>query len=209
MQVDARGSYLASLDHIESAFTKISGMVGKGHPLSFPDLHKLTEGLFLSAWAGWEGFMRDVLWIDLATDPKGILMSEIKQPRTKNAPLRLAERILNHPDHPNKFVEWSDYTVVRQRANELLGPGHRFATPLPQLPDINKLKRIRNAIAHKSDKAWEDFIKLVNKPPFSLSGTGLRGLTPGRFLYAHQWSGTTVMQHATSSLRAAAWVLVP
>ncbi len=209
MPTDTRDRYLDSLNHIDSAFLKISGMVGRGGALTFPDVHKLTEGLFLSSWTYWEGFMREVLWLDLATDPAGILMSEVRKTRTKNAPYRLAERILNHPDHPEKFVEWSDYSSVAKRAKAMLGAGHRFTTAPPQLADIEKLRRIRNAIAHKSDRAWDSFIKLVKDSPFSMTGTQLRGLTPGRFLYANRWGGTTVMQHATASLRAAAHAIVP
>ena len=153
--------------------------------------------------------MREVLWLDLATDPGGVLMKDVRSVRTKNAPYRLAERILNHPDHPEKFVEWSDYNAVAKRARAMLGPGHRFTNPLPQLQDIEKLKRMRNAIAHKSDRAWDSFVTLVKAPPFSLVGTQMRGLTPGRFLYSHQWGGTTVMQYATATLRAAAHVVVP
>lgn len=209
MQTDTRDRYFDSLNHIDSTFLKISGMVGRGGALTFPDVHKLTEGLFLSSWTYWEGFMREVLWLDLATDPRGVLMSEIRKTRTKKAPYRLAERILNHPDHPEKFVEWSDYGSVAKRAKVMLGSGHRFTTPPPQLADIEKLKRIRNAIAHKSDRAWESFTKLVKAPPFLLTGTQMRGLTPGRFLYSHRWGNTTVMQHATASLRAAAQAIVP
>jgi len=209
MPSDARNRYLDSLDHIDSAYSKITGLVGKGGALSFPDVHKLTEGLFLSSWTYWEGFLRQLLWLDLAQDKSGILVSEISKFRTKNAQYRLAERILSHPDSPNKFVEWSDYNIVVARANEFLGAGHRYVSPLPQATDIAKLKRIRNAIAHKSDQAWEKFTDLVFKPPFSLTGAQRKGLTPGRFLYSHQWNGTSVMQNAVASLRAAAWVLVP
>lgn len=209
MPVNARDRYLDSLAHIDSAYIKITGLVGRGGKLSFPDVHKLTEGLFLSAWTYWEGFLRELLWLDLAAAAGGTLNSEVKQFRTKNAPYRLAERILNHPDHPDKFVEWSDYNIIVKRANEFLSPGHRFVNPLPQGNDIAQLKRIRNAIAHKSDRAWESFISLVSAAPFSLVGTQRRGLTPGRFLYSHQWGGTGVMQHSVATLRAAAGVLVP
>jgi hypothetical protein len=205
----ARDRYLSSLAHIDSAYTKITAQVGRGGVLSFPDVHKLTEGLFLSAWTYWEGFLRQLLWLDLSASPNSVLISDVKKFRTKKAPHRLAELILNHPDHPDKFVEWSDYNNVVKRANEFLGAGHRFVNPLPQGTDIAQLKRIRNAIAHKSDRAWDSFISLVGAAPFSLARTQRRGLTPGRFLYSHQWNGVSVMQNSVASLRAAAGELVP
>lgn len=41
--------------------------------------------------------------------------------------------------------------------------------PVSQEDDIAKMKRIRNAIAHRSDKAWDSFISLVNATPFLLT----------------------------------------
>jgi hypothetical protein len=206
----ARNRYVDSLDHIDSAYGKIKGMVGRGGALTFPDVYKLTEGLFLNSWTYWEAFLRDVLWNDLAADSNGALLRDmaIKGKRT-NGPYRLAELILNHPDAPDKFVDWADYGTVKKRATALLGAGHRFTTPPPQLGDIEKLKRIRNAIAHKSDRAWDSFMSLATSPPFSLTGVQTRGLTPGRFLYAHTWNGVTVMDYASTSLRQAALAIAP
>jgi hypothetical protein len=209
MPADTRDGYLASLTHIDSAYGKVIGQVGRGGAFDFPDVHKLTEGLFLSAWTYWEGFMSDLLWLDVATDPRGVLRRDVKRFRLKNSSFRLAERIVNHPDHPDKFVDWSDYNAVVKRANEFLGQPHRFQAPLPQASDIALLKRMRNAISHRSDRAWDSFMSLVSNPPFSLAPRQRRGLTPGRLLYAHQWSGTSVMQHSTQVLRAAAQALVP
>jgi len=209
MPVTTRNGYLDTLNHVESAYEKVIGHVGAGGVFNFPDVHKLTEGLFLSAWTYWEGFLSDLVWLDLSTDIRGVLCSEVRKFRVKNARYRLAERILNHPDHPEKFVDWSDYTSIVSRANELLGAGHRFSAPLPQASDIAKLKKIRNAIAHRSDKAWDGFKLLVTAPPFNLAATQRRGLTHGRFLYAHQWNGTSVMQQSIVVLRTAASALVP
>lgn len=206
---DVRNEYLDTLIHIEQAYGKLAGNVGRGHIFSFPDVHKLSEGLFLSAWTYWEGLLRNLLWLDLATGTGSVLKSEVKKFRTKNAPLRLADRVLNHPDHPDRFVEWSEYSVVVKRACDFLADGHRFINPLPQANDIAKLKRIRNAIAHKSDKAWDSFIDLVCDPPFSLATGQRKGITPGRFLYSHQWNRATVMQTSLIVLRDAASTLVP
>jgi hypothetical protein len=71
------------------------------------------------------------------------------------------------------------------------------------------LKRIRNAIAHKSDKAWDSFIKLVSMQPFGLTPKQRKGITPGRFLSTAQWSGSTVIRHSLTTLEGAAKVLAP
>ncbi len=209
MPTEIRDGYLDTLAHIDSAYVKVIGQVGRGRLFVFPDIHKLSEGLFLSAWTYWEGFLADLLWTDLATDPRGLLRKDVSRFKRTNAPYRLADLMLTHPDHPQKFVDWSDYNRVVERANVFLGAGHRFSVALPQAEDIKKLKRLRNAIAHRSDNAWDSFMSLVGAPPFSLPPAQRRGLTPGRFLYAHQWNGTKVMQNSLTILRGAARTLVP
>jgi len=204
-----RNEYLATLTHIEQVFPKLAANLGRHGVFTFSDVHKLTEGLFLSAWTYWEGLLRSLISYDLATDPHGLLRHEVIKFRYANAPERLAERILNHPDHPERYVEWSDYDVVVTRANEFLGQGHRFVSPLPQGIDLVRLRRIRSAIAHKSDKAWKSFTALVSEVPFNLAPTQRRGITPGRFLSSHQWNGATVIRTSVGVLRAAAHALVP
>lgn len=204
-----RAEYLATLVHIDSVFPKLQGNLGRHGIFTFPDVHKLTEGLFLSAWTYWEGLLRSLISYDLATDTNGVLRRDARHFRYGNAPYRLAERILNHPDHPERFVEWSDYGLVVARANEFLGQGHRFVSPLPQSDDLVRLKRIRNAIAHNSDKAWESFTALVSEVPFNLSPVQRRGITPGRFLSSHLWNGAPVIQTSVGVLRAAANALAP
>jgi len=204
-----RDEYLDSLAHIRTAYGKVCGEVGRGHLFTFPDVHKLSEGLFISALTYWEAFCKDVITTDLATLAAGTLCSEVKAFRTKNAPYRLAEKILSHPDHPAKFIEWSSFDTFASRADAHIGAGHRFVLPPATVQDLTKLKKIRNAIAHKSDKAWGDFSKMIRAAPFNLTGAQCRGVTPGRFIYSTQWSGTTVMLHALTTLQNGANTLVP
>jgi hypothetical protein len=204
-----RDEYFATLDHIEQVFPKLLSNLGRHGVFTFPDAHKLTEGLFLSAWTYWEGFLRALISYDLATDPNGILVHDVGRFRYANSPHRLAERILNHPDHPDRFVEWADYGWAVKRANEFLGPGHRFVMHLPQDADLARLRRIRNAISHKSDKAWSSFMLLVSGPPFNLAPVQRRGITPGRFLSSHQWNGAPALRTSVHVLRGAALTLVP
>lgn len=75
--------YLETLAHIESVFSKLTTQVGRGRAFSFPDAHKLTEGLFLNAWTYWEAFLFDLMWEDLGADVNGILRREVQRFRTK------------------------------------------------------------------------------------------------------------------------------
>lgn len=202
-----RDDFIKTIDHIAAVAGKISGLRGRGGVLTFPDHHKLSEGLFLSAWTHWEELVRELLIDDLSEDPNGFVQKDISKFRVKGAPHRLAERILFHPDHPNRFVEW-DYISAKNRAETFLSAGHRFTT-LPRESDLELMKRIRNAIAHKSDRAWESFLKLVCEQPFNLTSKQRSGLTVGRFLTSHNWGAQPALMETFAIHRANAQHLVP
>lgn len=202
-----RDAFLATLDHIVLAYGKVAGSLGRGGLFTFPDHHKLAEGLFLSAWVHWEEFTQGLLIEDLAADSLGFVQKDVTKFRVKGAPRRIAERVLLHPDHPNSFVTW-DYGQVKSRADTFLGPNHRFAA-LPRAADLDSMKRIRNAVAHKSDKAWESFKNLVRAAPFSLTQQQMRGITVGRFLVSHNWNGNRVISECFDIHRQNATQLVP
>ncbi|WP_353180825.1 hypothetical protein [Salinisphaera sp. T5B8] len=203
-----RDQFLSTLDHLGSVYAKVAGALGRKGLFTFPDHHKLAEGLFLSAWTHWEEFARVILLDDLSEDPNGFVRADVKKFRVKGAPRRIAERVLVHPDHPNSFINW-DYGLVKSRADTFLGHGHRFANTLPRASDLDKMKRIRNAVAHKSDRAWASFKGVVKYPPFSLAPNQMKGITVGRFLVSHNWNNQRVILECFDIHRAHAWHLVP
>jgi hypothetical protein len=218
-----RDEFIASINHIRSALTKVITNSGPTMVLSAPDVHKISEGLFLSAVTHWEELCQKLLICDLASDSGSLLRKDIKKFRTKSANLHLAESLVTHIDHPDRFYDWSDFGCICKRADVLLSSGHRFAAPqaAPGAPkqstvlsnavcdELAIFRRIRNAIAHKSDKAWSSFLKLVTDPPFQLQAKQRKGITPGRFLVTQQWVGKVVLHHALDTLEAAAQQLVP
>jgi len=207
-QSDHRDEFIATLDHLVSVATRVAGALRAGGPFTFPDHHKISEGLFLSAWTHWEEFIRLLLIDDLAEDPAGFVRKDIQRFRVKGALRRIAERVLFQPDPPKRFVEW-DFGLVRSRADTFLPANHRFTAALPRAVDLDRLKKIRNAIAHKSDRAWASFRTLVIQPPFSLAPNQLRGLTVGRFLAAHNWNGQRALAESFAVHRQNALHLVP
>lgn len=221
--IELRNEFVASISHIRSAASKVIANSGPTKVLSAPDVHKISEGLFLSAVTHWEELCQMLLITDLATKSGSLLNKDIKTFRTKNACLRLAESMLSHIDHPNSFYDWSEFNRIVQRADNFLAPNHRFAPPIlpagaPQqntaltsavVLELTMFKRIRNSIAHKSDKAWDSFMNLVKAAPFSLTANQRKGITPGRFLVSQMWGGKVVLHHTLDTLEAAAWVLVP
>lgn len=209
-QENLRNEFLDRLTHVGNVLTIVTQNTSPGGMLAETDLHLIAEGLFLSAWTHWEQFTHYVLVEDVATSVTSKLHCEIQSFRTTDAPWRLANQLLNHPDHPQRYIEWSDYAFVVSRANEFLGAGNRFsATPLPRRGDLDLLKRVRNAVAHRSDAAWNSFVRLCRDAPFSLPAGAMADVTPGRFLVAHVWNGRPVLRDAIFLLDAAARHLVP
>ncbi|WP_355661308.1 hypothetical protein [Halomonas salifodinae] len=208
IQTKHRDEFLATLDHLSAVYGKVAGSLGRNGLFTFPDHHRLAEGLFLSAWAHWEELIQALLVDDLAEDPSGFVQADVKKFRVKGAPRRIAERILYHPDHPSTFVNW-DYGLVKSRAGTFLGQGHRFTSALPRANDLEKMKRIRNAVAHKSDRAWESFKNLVRDQPFSLTTGQMKGITVGRFLVSHNWNQDRVIRECFTIHRQNAMHLVP
>lgn len=222
---DIRDDLLKTLAHLRSASTKVIANSGPKQILSAPDVHKIAEGLFLCAVTHWEQTCQALVRIDLATAAGGVLCKDVASFRGKNAPYRIAELIVSHIDHPEAFFDWSDFGKVCARADRLLPKLHRFAPPPPVPPatksatktalapavvdELALFKRIRNAIAHKSDRAWSSFMKLVAEPPFSLASNQRKGITPGRLLTAHKWAGSAALLHSFDTLEGAAKALVP
>ena len=205
-----RDDFLRAIDHIRDVLTKVTANCAPGGFLAEADIHTIAEGLLLAAFTHWEQFTRYLLIGDVAHSPSSQLHRDVQQFHDPEAPERLAIRILQHPDHPQKFVEWSNYTEVVSRANELLGAGNRFAaSPLPRRNDLDLIKAVRNAIAHRSDKAWTRFLNLCGDPPFSIPPAQITGITPGRFLVGHDWNGQPVLKDTIGMLEASAKHLVP
>lgn len=128
-QTQVRDDFKKTLDHIDTVYSKLQSNTGRGRAFSFADAHKLAEGLLLSAWTHWEEFLRELLLIDVASDSSSALCSEVRKFRVKGGPLRVAERMINHPDHPEKYVNW-DFDIVKSRADALLPASHRFTVTL-------------------------------------------------------------------------------
>jgi len=204
---ELRGGLVGTLQHIREALNKVRQNAGIHQTFNFPDAHKLSEGLYLSAWTQWEEFIRELLVIDLATTTGSFLLRDVRDFRVKGAPLRYAERLLSHRD-ADRGIEWS-YARVFSRAEALLPAGHRFPKNLQRNADLKKLKVVRNAIAHRSDSAWVAFVDMVRKAPFNLSPNQMRGITVGRFIFSHQWNGQFILEEALDVINDSCFELVP
>lgn len=220
-----RTDLIKSVTHIRDVSNKIRANSGPHKPLTAPDSHKIAEGLFLSGVAHWEEFCQALLTSDLALQSTSALRKDVRLFKSNAARDRLAEIVVSHLDHPNGFYNWSEFSKIHSRALSLLGTTNRFNVVMQPVPpgtepknqpalsafanDLTDFKVIRNAIAHKNDKAWEAFIRLVKRAPYSLTASQRKGITPGRFVIAHSIGGNPILVHALNRIEQAAFVLVP
>lgn len=208
--VQLRHQFTDTISHVRQVVTTVRGNSGPHGIFRPPDTHKIVEGLFLSGWTHWEQFLHYLLVCDVAFVQSSILRRSVTRFRTRGAPRRIADQMLTHPDHPKAFVDWSEYETIRQRADEYVGRNHRFdRLNNDRRTRLAFLKRIRNAIAHRSDRAWESFTNMCRTPPFNLTRRQMRGITPGRFLIAHNWNGQIIILESMTILEDSARAIVP
>lgn len=204
-----RQEFVATVAHIRSAAAKVRTNSGPTRLLSPPDVHKISEGLFLSVVTHWEEFTQALLIADLALLPASALVREVRLFKSGAARDRLAELVTMHLDHPQGFYDWSDFAKVQTRASMLLGATNRFSLPAATTAEIIEYKIIRNAVAHKTDKARDAFLRLVKRAPYNLTAGQTRGITAGRFVIAHSVGGVTILDRALNTYENAATILVP
>lgn len=220
-----RTDLVTTIAHLRSVSIKVRANSGPKKALSAPDSHKIAEGLFLSVVTHWEEFCQALIISDLALHASSSLRKDVSSFKSGAARDRVAEMIATHIDHPNAFYDWSDFSKIHSRSIALLRVPNRFNVVVPATPpavgtknqsslsafttDLTDFKIIRNAIAHKSDKAWDAFMRLVLRAPYGLTTSQRRGITPGRFVIAHTVGANPILVHTLDRIEQAAYVLVP
>ena len=177
-----RDETLDSIKHSCEAFTKVFDNSGKDKVFNFPETHKIANGLYLSIWTKWEEFCRQLLILELAENPDSVLRKRVKEFRSKKSAILLAKRVTEHLDHPNNFNTWHDFETLLKRARKLVGDDNAFKRSQINKSELKYIFKIRNAIAHASDKAKSDFLSLLARPPFNLTPQQKQGISTGRLL---------------------------
>jgi hypothetical protein len=223
--LNLRIAFTTTVKHIKTVTNKVRVSSGPGRTFTAPDSHKIAEGLFLSAVAHWEEFCQALLMSDLALLSSSTLRKNIRSFKSNAARDRITEMIMNHLDHPNGFYDWSDFSKVHSRAISLLGVPNRFNVAVRPVSsrttqknqsslsglsaDLTDFKVIRNSIAHKNNKAWDAFIRLIKRPPYNLTPAQRKGITPGRLVIAHNNGADPILIYTLNKLEEAAFILVP
>jgi hypothetical protein len=134
------------------------------------------------------------LILELAENESSIVLQRVKKFRTKKSAFILANSLIEHIDHPDNFNTWHDFEKLQRRARKMVGDNNDFRNSGIDKSKLRYIYKIRNAIAHSSDKAKTDFLKLLSQSPFNLSQQQKQGITAGRLLCTQRILNPTNLQ---------------
>lgn len=134
----------------------------------------ISELAFLRCFLAWEVFLEETFYqyaLGRAA-PDGSQFPRYLTPTSMDH----AKRVIRGG---RAFVTWTDAGRVTERAEMFLRDGEPYATALGNASsDLADMVKIRNRIAHRSERATEEFLELVRRK----LGYVPQGMSPGRFL---------------------------
>jgi len=165
--------------------------------------NQIVESLFLKASGYWEGFIEDI-FISYMMNNKSEAGDSIVvyvHPRDRTHAYNMVKGVLNYPD-------WTDISKILIYAGIFFEKSGPFSLLNTLKSELNQIKTIRNAVAHSSKKAKQDFEKLVR----GLIGHLPDDITPSIFLSEYKRgkkkTSPTYFEHYISFLMDSASMLV-
>lgn len=134
----------------------------------------IYELAFLRCFLAWEVFVEETFYQYILgrTAPNGTIYRRYLTPRS----MVHAKQIVRGG---RPFVTWTDPGRIIDRAELFLRDGEPYATALGSASsDLADMVKIRNRIAHRSERASDEFLELVRRK----LGSVPQGTSPGRFL---------------------------
>lgn len=133
----------------------------------------LVEYVILKLFGKWERFLENIFIEYMMGNKSSQGKSVIRYvaPINKEHAYRMIRNVTLYPD-------WSDIEKILTNAENFFEKGGAFAVLKTMKAEITSLKKVRNAIAHTSFRAKQDFEKLVQ----GKIGYLPEGITPANFL---------------------------
>lgn len=148
---------------------------GRLRPIKYTRVYQINEMAFLGMFLAWEEFLEATFVRYMC----GAATKTSYQPTVYVMPLTLDHALKFFIVKPRDYVEWSSGQQVMERAEMVFRDGEPYRSALrPSLTDLDDMRQIRNAIAHRSGISWKKFETAVRR----ILGSRPRGLSPGMFL---------------------------
>jgi len=203
VSIDAAMSLLKSSDQWRRAIK------GKYRPILNGHRHDIAAMAFFRMYLAWEDFLEEAFLILLVKAKRGTRGARSLLDVDSR---REAFTIVKGEKRP--YVDWSVAKDIRDRAATFFKEGKPFEVPLAAGSlHLERMRRIRNRIAHRSKHAEDQFRELIRE----LFGA-YRRETPGSLLLhppptnfglpSHVIPGPTVVQTYADILKAIAYQIV-
>lgn len=161
MQADVLKRFQRHLERIEKTRTRMDSLHGQKQ-IVLRDLESVYEALFLRAVTSFEAFLEE-LFISILKDKATYSQRRVSLRMKAINSAALLEILLQGKD----YMQWLPFNATERRAHLYLKGGKPFS----ELTDGDKsmmktISTIRNAIAHRSDFAMEQFeMKVIGSQP--------------------------------------------
>lgn len=135
--------------------------------------YMIIENLILNVWCSWEKFLEDIFvaYMRGNQSDNGSAITVYASPINDEHAYNLIKNITTYPD-------WTDISKIMINADNFFENGGPFKLLHTLKGNINAVKKIRNAIAHTSKRAREDFENLVRGKVGHLPSN----ITPAKFV---------------------------
>lgn len=175
------------------------------HSDIFPQIMRnmMIEYVVLQMFGKWEKFLEDIFieYMLGGQSQNGDAPNRYVSPLDRDHAYRMIQNVNLYPD-------WSDIDKVLKNAYNFFEQGGPFAVLQTVKSEITSLKKIRNAIAHTSNRAKTDFKKLVQGKIGYLPD----GIVPATFLIefnvGRRRGSHTYCEHYITYLKDTAKLLV-
>ena len=165
------GQFKAEVSNATKLLDKIENNRGVLHQ---PQVDLIFELGFLKIFIAWEQFLENT-FVRYMCGASSLLGK--KPIRIISA--RYLDDALGAICGERPYADWASVDIVVERANRFFDKGEPYATPLQSAAaELVNMRKVRNHIAHHSNKSREDFNKLLVKS----YGFRPQGKTAGRFL---------------------------
>ena len=118
--------------------------------------YMIIENIILNVCSSWEKFLEDIFiaYMQGKQSENGIAIRAYVSPTSDEHAYNLIKNVTTYPD-------WTDIAKIMINAENFFENGGSFKLLHTLKGDLNAIKKIRNAIAHTSKRAREDFENLV------------------------------------------------
>jgi hypothetical protein len=179
---------LEAVEHTRQRMERLYG----SKQIALRDLHTAYEALFLRAVVRFEAFL-ETLFIQILEGKTSYPAKRVQVKMSASSKSALMEILLQD----RKFLTWLPIQDTLKRANLYLKDGRPFEELDPNARNmLSTVTRIRNAIAHSSDHAADEFRDKV------IGSRVLRSSekTPAGFLRSPVTAGTTQFENYVNEL---------